>query len=86
MLVAVTILVSTALLRQWAAKLVRYHALQDDRLLSGAVAFAAMWRAIPLLRALGFAARKLWLSLEPFAVSFLRVRPFLQRALGNQGH
>jgi hypothetical protein len=50
-------------------------------MLSGAAAFAAMWRAIPLLRPLGQAARfapLLWL-LERGYRAFLRVRPRLQR-------
>jgi hypothetical protein len=48
---------------------------------SGAAAFAAMWRAIPLLRPLGLAARwrpVLWV-LEAAYLRFLRVRPRLQR-------
>src|SRR3954452_15348714 len=40
-----------------AALLARFHAREDGRMLSGAAAFAAMWRAIPLLRPLGLAAR-----------------------------
>ena len=39
-----------------AALLARLHASEDSRLLSGAAAIAAMWRAIPLLRTLGPAA------------------------------
>jgi predicted DCC family thiol-disulfide oxidoreductase YuxK len=64
-----------------AALLARFHAMEDGRLLSGAAAFAAMWRAIPLLRPLGLAARVpgvLWV-LERLYVAFLRVRPRLQR-------
>src|SRR5207245_1510798 len=40
-----------------AARLARFHAEEDGRMLEGAAAFAAMWRAIPLLRPLGLAAR-----------------------------
>lgn len=61
--------------------LARLHAREGGRLLSGAAAFAAMWRAIPLLRPLGELARVpavLWL-LEAAYVRFLRVRPALQR-------
>ena len=61
--------------------LARFHASEDGRLLSGAAAFAAMWRAIPLLRPLGLAARAPWLlaMLERLYVLFLRFRPRLQR-------
>jgi predicted DCC family thiol-disulfide oxidoreductase YuxK len=64
-----------------AALLARFHAREDGVMLSGAAAFAAMWRAIPLLRPLGQAARfapLLWL-LERGYRAFLRVRPRLQR-------
>ncbi len=66
-----------------AALLARFHALEDGRLHSGAAAFAAMWRAIPVLRPLGLAARSPILLglLERVYVAFLRVRPGLQRAL-----
>jgi hypothetical protein len=49
--------------------------------LSGA-AFAAMWRAVPLLRPLGLAARNglVLAGLERLYGLFLRVRPRLQRA------
>ena len=65
-----------------AALLARFHAEEDDgELLSGAAAFAAMWRAIPLLRPLGLLARRplvlRWL--ERAYLRFLRVRPALQR-------
>lgn len=64
-----------------AALLARFHACEDGRLLSGAAAFAAMWRAIPLLRPLGLAARvPLVLAvLERVYRAFLTVRPRLQR-------
>src|SRR4028118_1812774 len=37
--------------------LARFQALEDGRVVSGAAAFAAMWRAVPLLRPPGLAAR-----------------------------
>ena len=69
-----------------AALLARFHASEDGRLLSGAAAFAAMWRAIPLLRPLGLAARSPWVlaRLERLYVAFLRVRPRLQRLLADR--
>jgi predicted DCC family thiol-disulfide oxidoreductase YuxK len=63
------------------ALLARFHAREDGQMLSGAAAFAAMWRAIPVLRPLGLAARSpgvLWL-LERVYRGFLRGRPALQR-------
>lgn len=65
------------------ALLARFHAREDGQMLSGAAAFAAMWRAIPILRPLGFAARQptVLRVLERVYVGFLRVRPKLQRAL-----
>ena len=64
-----------------AELLARLHARENGRLLSGAGAFAAMWRAIPLLRPLGQLARiPLVLAfLERSYVAFLQVRPRLQR-------
>jgi predicted DCC family thiol-disulfide oxidoreductase YuxK len=64
-----------------ATLLARFHAREDGRLLSGAAAFAAMWRAIPLLRALGLAARdrRVLALLEWGYLRFLRARPTLQR-------
>ena len=72
-----------------AALLARFHALEDGTMLSGAAAFAAMWRAIPRLRPLGIAARNpLVLSgLERLYGLFLRVRPRLQRLAARlEGH
>jgi len=64
-----------------AELLARFHAREDGgALLSGAAAFAAMWRKIPLLRPVGLLARwgpALWL-LERLYVQFLRARPALQ--------
>jgi predicted DCC family thiol-disulfide oxidoreductase YuxK len=62
--------------------LARFHALEDGRVVSGAAAFAAMWRAVPLLRPLGLAARNglVLAGLERLYGLFLRVRPRLQRA------
>ena len=40
-----------------ADMLARLHAREDGQMLTGAAAFAAMWRAIPLLRPLGLLAR-----------------------------
>jgi len=63
------------------ALLARFHACEDGAMLSGAAAFAAMWRAIPVLRPLGLAARRPWVLalLEWGYRQFLRVRPRLQR-------
>src|ERR1700761_4704119 len=60
-----------------AALLARFHASEDGRMLSGAAAFAAMWRAIPLLRPLGLAARneRVLALLESTYGVFLRWRP-----------
>jgi predicted DCC family thiol-disulfide oxidoreductase YuxK len=60
----------------------RFHASEDGRLLSGAAAFAAMWRAIPRLRPLGLAARNplVLAVLERLYRIFLRIRPRLQAA------
>lgn len=61
--------------------LARFHASENGVLLSGAAAFAAMWRAIPLLRPLGLAARApiVLAGLERLYLLFLRMRPMLQR-------
>ncbi len=68
-----------------AQLLKRFHAQENGRIVSGAEAFAAMWRVIPLLRPLGLAARHgpvLWL-LERLYRGFLRARPTLQRAVSR---
>ncbi len=60
----------------------RFHAREQDQpVVSGAAAFAAMWRAIPVLRPLGLLAKfppVLWV-LEGAYRLFLLVRPRLQR-------
>ena len=63
--------------------LARFHAREDGVMLSGAAAFAAMWRAIPLLRPLGLAARSRTMLglMERLYVAFLRIRPALTRRL-----
>jgi len=65
------------------ALLARFHAREDGALLSGAAAFAAMWRAIPLLRPLGLLAQNplVLRGLERLYLAFLQVRPALTRWL-----
>jgi len=64
-----------------AELLARLHARENGTVLSGAATFAAMWRAIPLLRPIGHLARIPFVLslLERLYVAFLRVRPRLQR-------
>jgi predicted DCC family thiol-disulfide oxidoreductase YuxK len=66
-----------------AAMIARFHAMENGVLLSGAAAFAAMWRAIPVLRPLGLAARSRFILrwLERGYGRFLKLRPRLQRWL-----
>ncbi|WP_379545474.1 thiol-disulfide oxidoreductase DCC family protein [Qipengyuania sp. DSG2-2] len=61
--------------------LARFHASEDGEVLSGAAAFAAMWRAIPMLRPLGLLARNAAVLrvLERIYTVFLRHRPKLQK-------
>ncbi|MCL7406958.1 DUF393 domain-containing protein [Marivivens sp.] len=65
------------------AILERFHAQVGGQLYSGAAAFAAMWRAIPVLRPLGVIAG--WPPMTPLFEAlykgFLQIRPRLQRAL-----
>lgn len=65
------------------ALLARFHAREDGEIVSGAAAFAAMWRAIPMLRPLGLLARNrlVLAALERLYLLFLKVRPALQRAM-----
>lgn len=69
-----------------SALLARLHASEDGVLLSGAAAFAAMWRAIPLLRPLGLLAKSATvLTMLEFAyVQFLKLRPGLQWLAGGR--
>lgn len=66
------------------ALLARFHAQETGQpIVSGAAAFAAVWRAIPWLSPLGHLARippLLWLGERAYRL-FLRLRPALQRAL-----
>jgi predicted DCC family thiol-disulfide oxidoreductase YuxK len=64
-----------------AQVLTRFHAEEDGVIHDGAAAFAAMWRAIPLLRPLGLAARSpaVLRVLEAAYLRFLKLRPRLQR-------
>lgn len=61
--------------------LARFHVRDNGKLLSGASAFAAVWRVIPLLRPIGLLARVpiVLAALERAYLAFLRVRPQLQR-------
>lgn len=65
------------------ALMARFHACEDGKILSGAAAFAAMWRAIPLLRPFGLLAKNAVMlrSLEYLYVAFLRFRPLFQRMI-----
>lgn len=59
--------------------LARFHAQDDGKIVSGAAAFAAMWRAIPIMRPLGLLARNrvVLAALERLYIAFLAVRPRL---------
>jgi predicted DCC family thiol-disulfide oxidoreductase YuxK len=65
------------------ALLARFHAEEGGRLYSGAAAFGAMWRVIPLLRPLGLLAKNALMLkvLDWLYTRFLRIRPRLQRLL-----
>jgi predicted DCC family thiol-disulfide oxidoreductase YuxK len=60
----------------------RFHAQAvGGPILSGAAAFAAMWRVVPLLKPLGLVARAPFVLklLEMLYLKFLKIRPKLQR-------
>ncbi|WP_271077517.1 thiol-disulfide oxidoreductase DCC family protein [Aurantiacibacter sp. MUD61] len=65
--------------------LARFHVKENGRIYSGAEGFAAMWRAIPLLRPFGQLARLPGLRqvFEMLYKGFLRVRPRLQRMMSD---
>ena len=66
----------------------RFHAQRlDGPLLSGAAAFALLWRSLPLLRPLGEIARIPFVlrALEIVYLKFLKIRPKLQAVLSNRG-
>lgn len=70
-----------------ASLLARFHAQEGTApIVSGAAAFAAMWRAIPVLRPLGLLAQSPWILklLEQLYLQFLRIRPALVRRLSHQ--
>jgi len=64
--------------------LATFHAREDGQMLSGAAAFAAMWRGMPGSRPFGL-ARAPWIlaALEHFYRAFLIVRPRL-KAMARQ--
>ena len=64
-----------------AQLLARFHAEEDGEIVSGAAAFAAMWRAIPFLRPIGLLARNrgVLAMFERFYLLFLKIRPRLQK-------
>ncbi len=66
--------------------LARFHAREGDRVLSGAAAFAAMYRRIPLLRPIGELARLPLFDrvFEGLYRLFLRIRPRLQQWAGGR--
>ena len=69
--------------RERSLMLERLHCEERGQMLSGAAAFAALWRAIPVLRPLGELARipGVLRLLERVYCRFLLVRPLLQRLL-----
>lgn len=65
--------------------LARFHAEENGKMLSGAAAFGAMWRAIPLLQPIGRLAQNRYALrfLEWLYIKFLVARPALQRFFGK---
>nr|WP_294519134.1 DUF393 domain-containing protein [uncultured Rhodopila sp.] len=70
-----------------SALLERFHAREGGKMLSGAAAFAAMWRAIPLLRPLGLLARNdgVLRVLERAYLGFLKIRPVSPGLAASRG-
>ena len=71
-----------------ATLMARFHAQEVGcEVVSGAAAFAAMWRAIPMLRPVGLLMRyPIILSIAEIAyIVFLRLRPGLQRLVRKMG-
>jgi predicted DCC family thiol-disulfide oxidoreductase YuxK len=66
-----------------ADMLARLHVSHDGKLLCGAAAFGAMWRAIPVLRPAGLAMQLPAVErlFEWLYLRFLQIRPKLQRLL-----
>jgi predicted DCC family thiol-disulfide oxidoreductase YuxK len=69
-----------------ATLLAKFHAREGETLHVGAAAFAAMWRAIPVLRPLGLIARNRWILalLERLYLIFLKFRPRLQALVAGR--
>jgi predicted DCC family thiol-disulfide oxidoreductase YuxK len=63
--------------------LARFHVLEHGKILSGAAAFGAMWRVIPLFYPLGLLARNRTVlqGLEWLYLLFLKARPAIQRTM-----
>ena len=63
--------------------LTRFHAQENGNIVSGAAAFAVMWRAIPVMRPLGLAAKNRFILaiLERTYLMFLHLRPVLQKIM-----
>jgi predicted DCC family thiol-disulfide oxidoreductase YuxK len=63
--------------------LARFHAREHGKILSGAAAFGAMWRVIPLFYPLGLLARNRTVlqGLEWLYRLFLNARPAIQRTM-----
>lgn len=63
--------------------LAKFHAREAGQIYVGAAAFAAMWRAIPLLRPLGIMAKNRWIlkCMDWLYLRFLKIRPGLQKLL-----
>lgn len=64
----------------------RLHVQENVTILSGVAAFAAMWRAVPLLRPIGIIAcnRLVLHGLEWGYRMLLGIRPLLQRLVGER--